>query len=336
MKKKDLAHQIRQVYLTKNLSEELRKKITNSSDDDVIHSEISCPCCGESQVEEVELIHAINEAKNLDGFLKICNEKAVNALIVKDKARKEDWEELKHKNTGHLIELTFDNVDTLIEAYFYEHKKHNGYFSLPLDKNKCLQIINKCNNDLYQYFDLGEGINDVRPYLKEYAAIEPDDFVAYEVVQDVDPKKVYPLLELKNRLISEAVDIRFRSNAFYCHITFTPDIFDYIFAGEQYKALNEDKSIVGDMERMEKLISASDSEIILLPELTNLIEKKFGDVRFLRDGHEFGRNEVILYWFLSVDEAFKTLSDISKWFEIQPYGKTVKHIGGHITIYDAE
>ena len=63
-----------------------RKEIIDSiSDDAIIGSYITCSCCGEKQVNEEELVTAIEESTSDDSFFDICDRfAALRSHVIKN------------------------------------------------------------------------------------------------------------------------------------------------------------------------------------------------------------------------------------------------------------
>jgi hypothetical protein len=81
MLKADLANELRQRQYKKKLIP--RKMIDSVTDDEIIDSYITCSCCGEKQVEDLnQLEQIIVDSGNSDDFLQRCESVArANALI---------------------------------------------------------------------------------------------------------------------------------------------------------------------------------------------------------------------------------------------------------------
>ncbi len=70
MIKSELATQLR-VRVGKWQTRRERLKTVNIPDDAVIDSYITCSCCGEKQVNEVQLIQSINEANSANHWFDV-------------------------------------------------------------------------------------------------------------------------------------------------------------------------------------------------------------------------------------------------------------------------
>ena len=89
MTETELAKELRERLLARskeiaNVVDMVEEKFLNAvwetSDCDMILSYITCSCCGERQVDDLELEAAIAEANSADEFLDICSELAKGHL----------------------------------------------------------------------------------------------------------------------------------------------------------------------------------------------------------------------------------------------------------------
>ena len=322
MRKKDLAYQIRTNLLNDDAFDaEEKQEIEIDSDDNIIKYAITCPCCGEPQVNEIELIVAINEAKNAKHFFEICNQMADKAIEAKDNVAKEQWTELKMKSP---LPLEVESLHALYDAFIYERKKYHNFDNEDGVENrkKYNEIVNKCNQELYNHFDIG----DLKPFLVQFSQIHKKDFVLTQLVNATDfySGELIPVDEVKENIIQEIKEKKFRDNAMYSYITFTHEIFDYFFAGDFFDKVHSDKSILKDMDKVEDMVKLNHEHGgVVLPKLREEIEKQFGGTEFLGDHFQLGQSEVTLYWYLPIDKGHEVLLNVNKFLEQQPYGKTV-------------